>query len=128
DFHYEVSRALAACEGALLVVDSTQGVQAQTGANACATVGNKLSIIPVVNKIDLPGAQPEDTALEVEHVLGISSDHVQFVSAKSGIGVKELVKAIVQIIPPPTGEAAAPLQALIFDSEYDDYRGVICYV
>ncbi len=128
DFHYEVDRALAACDGALLVVDATQGVQAQTVANAYAAVGNDLTILPVINKIDLPGARPEDTALEVEHVLGISADHVQFVSAKSGIGVLELIKAIVQTLPPPKGDAAAPLQALVFDSEYDDYRGVICYL
>jgi GTP-binding protein LepA len=128
DFHYEVDRALAACDGALLVVDATQGVQAQTVANAYAAVGNDLTIIPVVNKIDLPGAQPEDTALEVEHVLGLSAEHVQFVSAKSGIGVDELIRAIVKVLPPPKGDRDKPLQALIFDSEYDDYRGVICYV
>ncbi|MCC6360490.1 MAG: elongation factor 4 [Phycisphaerales bacterium] len=128
DFHYEVDRALAACDGALLVVDATQGVQAQTVANAYAAVGNDLEIIPVVNKVDLPGARPEDTAIEVEHVLGISSDHVQFVSAKTGLGVDELLRAIVKNLPAPKGDARAPLQALIFDSEYDDYRGVICYV
>jgi len=128
DFHYEVDRALAACDGALLVVDATQGVQAQTVANAHAAMANKLAIIPVVNKIDLPGAQPEDTALEVEHVLGISAEHVQFVSAKTGEGVDELIRAIVAHLPPPTGDPEAPLQAMVFDSEYDDYRGVICYV
>lgn len=128
DFHYEVDRALAACDGALLVVDATQGVQAQTVANAYAAVGNDLEIIPVINKIDLPSATPEDAALEIEHVLGISADNVQFVSAKSGSGVTELVRAIVRHLPPPKGDAAAPLQALIFDSEYNDYRGVICYV
>ncbi len=128
DFHYEVDRALAACEGALLVVDATQGVQAQTVANAYAAVGNDLEIIPVVNKIDLAGAGPEDTAIEVEHVLGISSENVQFVSAKSGDGVPELMKAIVEHLPPPTGDPDAPLQVLIFDSQYNDYRGVICYV
>ena len=128
DFHYEVDRALAACDGALLVVDATQGVQAQTVANAYAAVANDVHLLPVINKIDLPGAQPEDTALEVEHVLGISSEHTQFVSAKSGLGVPELLRAIVNHLPPPTGEINAPLQAMIFDSEYDDYRGVICYV
>ncbi|MGE0480001.1 MAG: translation elongation factor 4 [Phycisphaerae bacterium] len=128
DFHYEVSRALAACEGALLVVDATQGVQAQTVANAYAAVGGGLDIIPVVNKVDLPGAQPEDTAIEVEHVLGIDSSNTQFVSAKSGIGIDELIKAIVKHLPPPKGDAAAPLQALIFDNVYDEYRGVICYL
>ncbi len=128
DFHYEVDRALAACDGALLVVDATQGVQAQTVANAYAAVGNNLEIIPVINKIDLPSAAPEDAALEIEHVLGISADHVQFVSAKSGVGIDDLVRAIVKHLPPPKGDPAAPLQALIFDSEYNDYRGVICYV
>ncbi len=128
DFHYEVDRALAACDGALLVVDATQGVQAQTVANAYAAVANDLDIVPVINKIDLPGARPEDAALEIEHVLGISAENVQFVSAKTGIGIDELVRAIAKHLPPPSGDPAAPLQALIFDSEYDDYRGVICYV
>ncbi|QOJ14337.1 MAG: elongation factor 4 [Planctomycetia bacterium] len=128
DFHYEVSRALAACEGALLVVDATQGVQAQTVANAYAAVNGNLEIIPVVNKIDLPGARAEDAAIEVEHVLGIDATHVQFVSAKSGVGIDELMRAITRVLPPPRGDAAAPLQALVFDSVYDDYRGVICYV
>ena len=128
DFHYEVSRALAACEGALLVVDAAQGVQAQTVANAYAAVENDLDIVPVVNKIDLPGAQPEDTAIEIEHVLGIDAEHVQFVSAKSGLGVDDLIKAVVDFLPPPKGDREAPLQALVFDSEYDEYRGVICYI
>ncbi len=128
DFHYEVDRALAACDGALLVVDATQGVQAQTVANAHAAAANNLVIIPVINKIDLPGARPEDTALEIEHVLGLSAEHVQFVSAKTGEGVVELTRAIVRLIPPPRGSPEAPLQALVFDSEYDDYRGVICYI
>jgi len=128
DFHYEVDRALAACDGALLVVDATQGVQAQTVANAYAAVGNDLETIPVINKIDLPNANPEDTALEVEHVLGISADNVQFVSAKTGEGVETLIQAIVAHLPPPTGDPTAPLRALIFDSEYNDYRGVICYI
>jgi len=128
DFHYEVDRALAACDGALLVVDATQGVQAQTVANAHAALNNRLAILPVINKIDLPGATPEDAALQVEHVLGIPADHVQFVSAKTGQGIDDLVRAIVRHLPPPGGDPAAPLQALIFDSEYNDYRGVICYV
>ena len=128
DFHYEVDRALAACDGALLVVDATQGVQAQTVANAYAAANNDLEIIPVVNKIDLASATPEDAAMEVEHVLGISAENVQFVSAKSGVGIPELIQAIVRCLPPPKGDAAAPLQALIFDSEYNDYRGVICYL
>jgi GTP-binding protein LepA len=128
DFHYEVDRALAACDGALLVVDATQGVQAQTVANAYAALENNLEIIPVINKIDLPSASPEDAALEIEHVLGISAENVQFVSAKSGEGVEELVRAIARALPAPKGDPQAALQALIFDSEYNDYRGVICYV
>ncbi|RMF75696.1 MAG: elongation factor 4 [Planctomycetota bacterium] len=128
DFHYEVDRALAACDGALLVVDATQGVQAQTVANAYAAVENDLEIIPVINKIDLPGARPEDTAIEIESVLGLGMENVQFVSAKSGEGVDELIRAIARVIPPPKGDPDAPLQALIFDSQYDDYRGVICYI
>ncbi|MBU0637278.1 MAG: translation elongation factor 4, partial [Planctomycetes bacterium] len=128
DFHYEVSRSLAACEGALLVVDATQGVQAQTVANAYAAVAGDIEVVPVINKIDLSGAQPEDTALEVEHVLGIDAEHVQFVSAKSGAGVDELIAAIVNVLPSPKGDPAAPLQTLVFDSVYDDYRGVICYI
>ena len=128
DFHYEVDRALAACDGALLVVDATQGVQAQTVANAYAAVGNDLETIPVINKIDLANANPEDTALEVEHVLGISADNVQFVSAKTGEGVETLIQAIVEHLPAPKGEPDRPLQALIFDSEYNDYRGVVCYI
>jgi GTP-binding protein LepA len=128
DFHYEVDRALAACDGALLVVDAAQGVQAQTVANAYAAAGNDLEIIPVVNKIDLPGAQPEDTAIQIEHVLGIDVENVQFVSAKTGEGVDELLRTIVRQLPPPKGDSEKPLQALVFDSEYDDYRGVICYL
>ena len=128
DFHYEVDRALAACDGALLVVDATQGVQAQTVANAYAAVHNGLEIIPVINKIDLASATPEDAAIEIEHVLGISADHVQFVSAKTNVGVEDLIKAIVKHLPAPKGDPEAPLQALIFDSEYNDYRGVICYL
>jgi len=128
DFHYEVDRALAACDGALLVVDASQGVQAQTVANAYAAVSNDLEVVPVINKIDLPNANPEDTALEVEHVLGISADNVQFVSAKTGEGVETLIQAIVEHLPAPTGEPDRPLQALIFDSEYNDYRGVVCYI
>ncbi len=128
DFHYEVDRAMAACDGALLVVDATQGVQAQTVANAYAAVGNDLEIIPVINKIDLPGAHPEDAALEIEHVLGISAEHVQFVSAKTGEGVDEMIHAIAKLLPAPKGDPDAPLQALVFDSEYNDYRGVVCYI
>ena len=131
DFHYEVSRALTACEGAILVVDATQGVEAQTVANAYMAADAGLEIIPVVNKIDLPSARPEDVALEVEHVLGLAADDVIFCSAKTGQGLVELLDAIVNRLPPPTsrgmGDPSAKTQALIFDSEYDDYRGVIVY-
>lgn len=127
DFHYEVSRALTACEGAILVVDSTQGVEAQTVANAYLAVEAGLEIIPVVNKIDLPSAQPEVVAMEIEQVLGISTDDCIFCSAKTGQGLTELLDAICDRLPGPRGTAEAPTQALIFDSEYDDYRGVIIY-
>ncbi|MCC7191397.1 MAG: elongation factor 4 [Phycisphaeraceae bacterium] len=127
DFHYEVSRALTACEGAILVVDATQGVEAQTVANAYMAINQNLEIIPLVNKIDLPSARPEDVAIEVEHVLGIPSDDVIFASAKTGQGVEELLDAICNRLPGPKGDVNQKTQALIFDSEYDDYRGVIVY-
>jgi len=127
DFHYEVSRALAACEAAVLVVDATQGVEAQTVANLYKAVDADLEVIPVVNKIDLPAAEPERRAIEVEEVLGLDSEDVIFTSAKTGQGVTELLDAICQRCPPPKGEMQAPLRALIFDAKYDDYRGVIVY-
>ena len=127
DFHYEVSRALTACEGAILVIDATQGVEAQTVANAYLAIEHELEIIPVVNKIDLPSARPEEIALEVEQVLGLPADDVVFCSAKTGEGVDELLEAICDRLPGPGGDAEARTQALIFDSEYDDYRGVIVY-
>ncbi len=127
DFHYEVSRALTACEGAILVVDATQGVEAQTVANAYMAVEANLEIIPVVNKIDLPSARPEDVALEIEQVLGLPAQDVIFVSAKSGAGIDELFTAICERLPGPRGDADAKTQALIFDSVYDDYRGVVVY-
>jgi GTP-binding protein LepA len=128
DFNYEVSRALAACEGALLVVDATQGVEAQTVANAYLAVGQGLEIIPVINKVDLPSAQPDVVAEEIEHILGLKKEECFSMSAKTGAGVEELLEAIVTLLPAPqegTDKAAA---ALIFDSHFDDYRGVICYV
>jgi GTP-binding protein LepA len=128
DFHYEVSRALTACEGALLVVDASQGVEAQTVANAMMAMEHNLKIIPVVNKIDLPSARPEDVALEVEQALALPADDCVFCSAKTGQGVDELLATIVARIPPPTGDPAAPLRALIFDAEYNDYRGVVIYI
>jgi len=128
DFHYEVSRSLAACEGALLVVDASQGVEAQTVANAHLATRGGLAIVPVVNKIDMPAARPEDTAMEVEHLLASPAEECIFASARTGQGVEELMEAIVDRLPPPAGSADAPTRALIFDSTYDDYRGVIVYV
>jgi len=128
DFHYEVSRAMAACEGVLLLVDASQGVQAQTVANAYLAVEAGIEIILVINKIDLPGAHPEDTALEVEQVLGLPADEAIFTSAKTGQGVDELLRAIVERVPPPKGDRDAPLRALIYDAKMDIHRGVICHV
>ena len=128
DFHYEVSRAMAACEGALLVVDATQGVEAQTVANAYLAVDANLEIVPVINKVDLPSAQPEVVSEEIEHVLGMGKEQCFHVSAKSGLGVAELLEAIVTLLPAPEDHSQEASAALIFDSHYDEYRGVICYV
>jgi GTP-binding protein LepA len=128
DFSYEVSRALAACEGALLVVDAAQGIEAQTLANVYMAMEHDLTIIPVINKIDLPGAQPEIVAGEIERVIGMQGDDLLLVSAKEGTGVPAILEAIVKRIPPPTGDDNKPLQALIFDSHYNVYKGVIAYV
>jgi len=136
DFHYEVSRALAACEGALLVVDAAQGVEAQTVANAHLAQRGKLAVVPVINKIDLPAARPEDVAMEVEHLLGAPSfadmaraaEDCIFTSAKTGEGVDDMLEAVVRELPAPEGDGDAPARALIFDSSYDDYRGVVVYV
>jgi len=128
DFHYEVSRALAACEGVLLLVDASQGVQAQTVANAYMAIEAGLEIIPVVNKIDLPAARPEDVALEIEHVLGLPADEAIFTSAKTGAGIDELLQAVIERIPAPGGDEQAPLRALIYDAKPDPHRGVICHV
>jgi len=128
DFTYEVSRSLAACDGALLVVDASQGVEAQTVANVYLAVGDGLELIPALNKIDLPGAEPERVAGEIGELLGEDPDAVIRMSAKTGEGVDELLEAIVGRIPPPEGEADAPARALIFDSAFDQYRGVIAYV
>jgi len=127
DFHYEVSRALTACEGAVLVVDATQGVEAQTVANAYLAVEAGLDLIPVVNKIDLPSARPEEVAMEIEQVLGLPAEDCIYCSAKTGQGIAELLEAICKRVPAPTGDTEANTRALIFDSEYDDYRGVIVY-
>jgi GTP-binding protein LepA len=128
DFHYEVQKALQACEGAILVVDATQGVQAQTVANAYAAVDVGLEIIPVINKIDLPSARPVEVAEEIEQLLGFPAEDAILVSAKTGQGIDELIDKLCDQLPPPTGKAEAPTRALIFDSLYDDYRGVIVYV
>ncbi len=128
DFHYEVQKALQACEGAILVVDATQGVQAQTVANAYAAIEVGLHIIPVINKIDLPGARPEDVAEEIEQVLGFPAEDAILVSAKTGQGIDELIAKLCDQLPAPTGKPELPARALIFDSIYDDYRGVITYV
>ena len=128
DFSYEVSRSLEACEGALLVVDAAQGVEAQTLANTYLAVDAGLELIPALNKIDLPGAEPERVAGEISELLGEPADGVLRVSAKTGAGVEELLEAIVAQIPPPVGDADAPARALIFDSEFDQYRGVVAYV
>jgi GTP-binding protein LepA len=128
DFHYEVQKALQACEGAILVVDATQGVQAQTVANAYAAIEAGLEIIPVINKIDLPSAQPVVVAEEIEQVLGFRAEDCILVSAKTGQGIDELIEQLCEKLPPPKGNPTAPTRALIFDSIYDDYRGVITYV
>ncbi|WIW69779.1 translation elongation factor 4 [Anaerosinus gibii] len=128
DFTYEVSRSLAACEGALLVVDAAQGIEAQTLANVYLALEHNLEIIPVVNKIDLPSADPDKVKHEIEEVIGLDASEAVLASAKAGIGIKEILDAIVEKVPAPTGDENAPLSALIFDSHFDAYKGVIAYV
>src|SRR5437868_11860948 len=128
DFTYEVSRSLQACEGALLVVDAAQGIEAQTVANAYLAIENDLEIVPVVNKIDLPQADPDASAAEIADLVGDTAEHVLRISAKTGDGVAEVLDAIIERIPPPSGDTAAPSRALVFDSSYDQYRGVIAFV
>lgn len=128
DFTYEVSRSLAACEGALLVVDAAQGVEAQTLANVNLAYQNNLALIPVINKIDLPAAEPERVREEIENVLTLDASEAVLASAKQGIGIHEILEQVVKKIPPPSGDPDAPLRALIFDSKFDQYLGVVCYV
>ena len=128
DFTYEVSRSLAACEGALLIVDATQGIQAQTLANFYLAFENNLEILPVINKMDLPSARPEEAKKEIEQIIGIPADDAPCISAKTGLNIKSVLDQIVDMIPAPKGDIDAPLQALIFDSYYDNYKGAVCLV
>lgn len=128
DFTYEVSRSLAACEGAVLVVDAAQGIEAQTLANVYLALDNNLEIVPVINKIDLPSAEPERVRQEIETVIGLDARDAVLASGKSGIGIRDILEQVVRIVPPPKGDEHAPLKALIFDSHYDAYKGVIVYV
>ena len=128
DFHYEVSRSLAACEGAILLVDATQGVQAQTVANAYLAIGSDLAIVPALNKIDVQTARPDEIREEIQATLGIDPAEVLSVSGKTGQGVPELFRALIERIPPPKGKSDAPLRALLFDSKFDDYQGVVTYI
>lgn len=128
DFNYEVSRSLAACEGAVLVVDAAQGIEAQTLANTYLAMEHDLEIVPVINKIDLPSARPDEVKQEIEDVIGIDGENAPLISAKNGINIEEVLEKIVELIPPPAGDEEAPLKALIFDSYYDAYKGVIVYV
>lgn len=128
DFTYEVSRSLAACEGAVLVVDAAQGIEAQTLANVYLALDNDLEILPVINKIDLPSAEPERVRAEIEEVIGLDASEAVLASAKAGIGIEEILEQVVEKVPAPTGDPEAPLKALIFDSLYDAYRGVVAYI
>ena len=128
DFNYEVSRSLAACEGAVLVVDATQGIQAQTLANCYLALDNDLEIAPVINKIDLPSARPDEIKQEIEDIIGIDAEEAPMISAKTGLNIKDVLESVVKNIPAPNGDEEAPLKALIFDSYYDSYKGVVCIV
>src|SRR5262249_46389811 len=127
-FSYEVSRSLAACEGAILLVDAFQGVQAQTVANAYLAMEHNLTIVPVLNKIDLPVARPDDVIAEMEHAVGVNPPEVLRVSGKSGVGVSELLAEVIERVPAPSGDSANPLQALVYNSHFDTYKGVVVYV
>src|SRR5690606_18121609 len=128
DFTYEVSRALQACEGAILVVDASQGIEAQTLTNVYLALEQDLEIMPVVNKIDLPAARPEEIAKDVEELLGVAAEDMVLVSAKNNIGIVDVMETVVKHVPAPSGDPAAPLRALVFESHYDAYKGVIDYV
>ena len=128
DFNYEVSRSLAACEGALLVVDAAQGVEAQTLANVYLAIEQDLEVVPVINKIDLPSARPDEIKEEIEDIIGIDASYAPLISAKDGINIKDVLEAVVKYVPAPSGDIEKPLKALIFDSYYDSYKGVIAYV
>jgi GTP-binding protein LepA len=127
DFGYEVSRSLAACEGALLVVDAAQGIEAQTLANVYLALDNNLEIIPVLNKVDLPAADPERVAGEIEETIGLDCSEIVHASAKMGIGIREILESIVKTVPPPPAATGGPFRALIFDSYYDSYRGIVVF-
>ena len=128
DFTYEVSRSLKACEGAILIVDASQGVEAQTLTNVYLAVDNDLEIIPVINKIDLPSARPDEVKTEIEDVIGIPADDAPLISAKEGVGIEEVLAQVVDRLPPPSGDADKPLKALVFDSYYDSYKGAVSIV
>jgi GTP-binding protein LepA len=128
DFNYEVSRSLAACEGAILVVDATQGIQAQTLANCYLAVDHGLEVLPVINKIDLPSARPEEIKVEIEDIIGIDASDAPLISAKTGLNIEDVLEAVIEKIPAPTGDEDEPLKALIFDSYYDSYKGVVSYI
>jgi GTP-binding protein LepA len=128
DFTYEVSRSLAACEGAILVVDATQGIEAQTLANVYLAIDNDLEVVPVINKIDLPSADIEETRKEIEDIIGLPADEAPAISAKEGLNIHDVLESIVKYIPAPESDDTLPLRALIFDSFYDNYKGAMCYV